>query len=107
MGSTNHSPITELTVDVLVIGGGMAGFFAALRAVEKGQKVVMVDKGTVGRSGFTPWANTFCIFDESLGDSADDWIKGVQAKGEYLVNVDYFSMLIEDSLARYNQLIGI
>jgi succinate dehydrogenase/fumarate reductase flavoprotein subunit len=105
MGSNNHSPITELTVDVLVIGGGMAGFFAAIRAVEKGQKVVMVDKGTVGRSGFTPWANTFCIFDKSQGDSADDWIKGVQAKGEYLVNLDYFSMLIEDSLPRYSQLL--
>lgn len=105
MSSDNQSPITEVTVDVLVIGGGMAGFFAALRAVEKGQKVVMVDKGTVGRSGFTPWANTFCVFDESLGDRADHWIKGVQAKGEYLVNLDYFSMLIDDSLARYNELL--
>ncbi|MEI6054690.1 MAG: FAD-binding protein [Lentisphaerota bacterium] len=105
MHSTNHHPIKRFESDVLVIGGGMAGFFAAIRAVEKGQKVVMVDKGTVGRSGFTPWANTFSIFDESLGDKSEDWIKGVQAKGEYLVNLDYFNMQIEDSLARYKELL--
>lgn len=96
--------VTELTSDILIIGGGMAGFFAAVRAVEKGQSVLMVDKGTVGRSGFTPWANTFSVFDESLGDTAEHWINGAQIKGEYLVNLDYFNLQIEDSLARYRQL---
>jgi len=91
--------------DVLIIGGGMAGFFAALRAVEKGQRVVMADKGTVGRSGFTPWANTFCVFDASLGDKPEEWVQGTQSKGEYLVNLDYFGMFIEDSLPRYRQLL--
>ena len=68
MLSENQNVIRKFECDVLIIGGGMAGFFAAIRAIEKGQKVVMVDKGTVGRSGFTPWANTFSIFDEALGD---------------------------------------
>ncbi|MEI6056900.1 MAG: FAD-binding protein, partial [Lentisphaerota bacterium] len=105
MLSENQNVIRKFECDVLIIGGGMAGFFAAIRAIEKGQKVVMVDKGTVGRSGFTPWANTFSIFDEALGDKAEEWIKAVQSKGEYLVNLDYFSMQIEDSLARYNELL--
>jgi len=100
----NRSPVESFQSDILVIGGGMAGFFAAVRAVERGLTVVMADKGTVGRSGFTPWANTFSIFDESLGDRAEDWIRGAQSKGEYLVNLDYFGMQIADSLARYQQL---
>ncbi|HBM16900.1 MAG TPA: succinate dehydrogenase/fumarate reductase flavoprotein subunit [Lentisphaeria bacterium] len=92
--------------DVLVIGGGMAGFYAAIRANQKGLKVTITDKGTVGRSGFTPWANTFSIFDESLGDDPQEWIKAVQSKGEYLVNLAYFNMQIEDSLARYKELLN-
>lgn len=105
MNSKRQRPVSKFESDILIIGGGMAGFFAAIRAVEKGQTVTLVDKGTVGRSGFTPWANTFGVFDKSLGDKPEDWIRGVQAKGEYLVNLDYFNMQIEDSLARYNQLL--
>jgi len=90
--------------DVLVVGGGMAGFFAAWKAASMKQRVIVVDKGTVGRSGFTPWANTFSVFDEALGDDANEWIKAVQSKGEYLVNLDYFHMQISDSLERYRQL---
>ena len=41
--------------DVLVIGGGIAGCFAAIKAKERGVNVVMVDKAYAGRSG----ANTF------------------------------------------------
>lgn len=96
--------ITKIKSDILIIGGGMAGFFAAVAANKNGLDAIIVDKGTVGRSGFTPWANTFSIFDESLGDTENEWIKGVQTKGEYLVNLDYFAMQIEDSLPRYNDL---
>lgn len=104
MDNKTNTP-SHFECDILIIGGGMAGFFAAVQAIEKGQNVIMVDKGTVGRSGFTPWANTFCVFDESLGDESESWIAGVQSKGEYLVNLDYFQMLMDDSLARYNQLL--
>jgi succinate dehydrogenase/fumarate reductase flavoprotein subunit len=97
---------TEFESDVLVIGGGMAGFFAALRAADKGQQVLLVDKGITGKSGFTPWANTFSVFDESLGDKKADWIRGAQLRGEYIVNLDYFNMQIEDSLARYKDLVN-
>jgi len=35
-------------VDLLVVGGGSAGFAAAIRAVELGARVVLVERGTVG-----------------------------------------------------------
>lgn len=42
---------TETATAVLVIGGGLAGMYAALSAWEKGAKVVVFSKGKVGASG--------------------------------------------------------
>lgn len=41
----------DLSCDVLVIGGGLAGCMAALHAQEKGAKVILVEKSAVQRSG--------------------------------------------------------
>ena len=49
---------SELAADVLVIGGGPAGAWAALAAAERGAKVVLVDKGYLGTSGATAPSNT-------------------------------------------------
>src|SRR5471030_3401912 len=45
-------------VDVLVIGGGPAGAWAAISASAKGAKVLLVDKGFCGTSGATAPAGT-------------------------------------------------
>lgn len=55
---------TENEVDVLVIGGGMAGLFAAVKAYDAGAKVMLVSKGRVGTSGQTPFAKGIFSFDE-------------------------------------------
>ncbi len=49
--------------DVLVIGGGMAGLFAAVKAHDAGAKVTMVLKGRLGASGQTPFAKGIFVFD--------------------------------------------
>ncbi len=41
----------EETSDVLVLGGGLSGCFAAIAAAEKGKQVVLLEKGAVIRSG--------------------------------------------------------
>lgn len=41
----------EVSVDVLVLGGGVAGCWAAIAAVKKGVKVALVEKGATVRSG--------------------------------------------------------
>lgn len=46
----------SLDTDVLVIGGGLAGIFAALQAAESGARVTLLDKGSIGHSGMSPWA---------------------------------------------------
>ncbi len=45
-----------MTADVLVIGGGLAGAWAALSAAQAGARVVLVDKGYLGTSGVTATA---------------------------------------------------
>ena len=41
----------EVSTDVLILGGGMAGCHAAINVAKKGARVVVVDKGAVIRSG--------------------------------------------------------
>ena len=48
---THYGKENEITADVLIIGGGIAGCHAAINAANKGAKVVVVDKAAVIRSG--------------------------------------------------------
>jgi succinate dehydrogenase/fumarate reductase flavoprotein subunit len=48
----------DVVADVLVIGGGPAGAWAAVAAAEAGAKVILVDKGYLGTSGATAPSNT-------------------------------------------------
>lgn len=47
----NYGKENEVSCDVLVLGGGVAGCHAAINAAKRGVKVVVVDKGPVRRSG--------------------------------------------------------
>ncbi len=60
----NYGKENEVTADVLVIGGGIAGCHAAINAAKKGAKVVVVDKAATIRSGsggggVDHWGNAF------------------------------------------------
>src|SRR5882757_10699098 len=48
----------EFDADVLVIGAGPAGTWAAVSAAERGARVVLADKGFCGTSGATAAAGT-------------------------------------------------
>jgi succinate dehydrogenase/fumarate reductase flavoprotein subunit len=102
-----HAPRTEFETDVLIVGGGYAGIFAALRADEKGQKVLLVDKGIVGKSGQSPWAGGLNFFDASFGDDYDGWLLGMQKRSEYVGNMDYAKMWLENSRPFYNQMLSM
>jgi succinate dehydrogenase/fumarate reductase flavoprotein subunit len=48
----------DVSADVLVIGGGPAGAWAAVAAADAGARVILVDKGYLGTSGATAPSNT-------------------------------------------------
>jgi len=70
----NSTREKRLEADVLVIGGGIAGCFAAIKAGEQGGKVILVDKGFVGKAGQTPYANNFMAFNPEWGHKLDVWM---------------------------------
>jgi succinate dehydrogenase/fumarate reductase flavoprotein subunit len=80
---------TVLETDILVIGGGFAGVFAAVKAKEQGNDVILVDKGTVGRSGLSPFARGFHYFNEETLGKKEDFMEGCKIFGEYINNLDY------------------
>jgi succinate dehydrogenase/fumarate reductase flavoprotein subunit len=63
----------EFDADVLVLGGGPAGTWAAISAAEHGARVVLADKGFCGTSGATAAAGTGVWYidpDPSLREAA-------------------------------------
>jgi len=58
MGQAASKGALNLVADVLVIGGGPAGTWAALTASAKGARVVLADKGYCGSSGATAPSGT-------------------------------------------------
>jgi len=92
--------------DVLVIGGGMAGCFAAIKAKNKGVKVTLVDKGYVSKSGQTPFAGGFLVFNPEWGHDLDSWMNQINNYGEYLNNREWTKIILKDSYSRYKDLIS-
>lgn len=74
----------DLSADVLVVGGGLAGTNAAMGAAEKGARVIVADKGNIDRSGdigggvdhFLAYLNT-----DEAWDNQDAFLKYVEKIG--------------------------
>ncbi|WP_117883647.1 FAD-dependent oxidoreductase [Aureibaculum luteum] len=91
--------------EVLVIGSGMAGLFAAVKAHDAGAKVLMVSKGRLGSSGLTPFAKGIFAYDpakETL--SIDEFVAAVSRSALGTNNPVYTRQMAEHSLARVNEL---
>ena len=64
--------MTHLTTDVLVVGAGGAGMYAAISAADEGRSVLLLDKGLVGRGGATIMAQMTVA--AAIGhEEQDDW----------------------------------
>ncbi|QBG49166.1 FAD-binding protein [Verrucomicrobia bacterium S94] len=96
--------LTQVTADVLVVGGGMAGVFAAVKAHDSGARVLLVDKGSVGRSGQTPFARGIFRFDEQDGMSREEYLRKTAEAAEYMNNPAYTGLLLDQSAAVVDEL---
>ena len=95
-----------LESDVLVIGGGMAGLFAAIKAAEQGSNVTLVDKGHAGRSGSTPHAFFYAVFNPAWGHDLETWMKPINTIGEYVNNRAWTEVVFRDSHDRFQDLVA-
>ena len=100
-GESLMSNENVMETDVLVIGGGMAGCFAAIKAKEQGLNVMLVDKGYVGKSGETPYAVDTMVFNPEWGHNLDEWLAQTSILGEYVNNRHWNEIVFKDSYTCY------
>jgi len=84
--------------DVLVIGGGLAGAFAALKAKEEGaEKVVLVEKGRFGSTGCSAFAAG--VVQPFLGEEDDfgTWFEASVKAADYLIDQDILRMYLDEA----------
>jgi succinate dehydrogenase/fumarate reductase flavoprotein subunit len=95
----------EKETDILVIGGGIAGLFAAVKGHDAGAKVLMVSKGRLGSSGQTPFAKGMFAYDKNNEESTlDEFTEQVSRSALKTNNPVYTRQMAEHSLARVNEL---
>ncbi len=101
----DNMTVAENEADVLVIGGGMAGLFAAVKAHDAGANVMLVSKGRLGSSGQTPFAKGIFAFDaRTAGMSLDEFVDNVSRSALGTNNPVYTRQMAVHSLARVNEL---
>ncbi|MFC1890764.1 FAD-dependent oxidoreductase [Thermodesulfobacteriota bacterium] len=93
-----------IETDVLVIGGGLAGCFAAIKAKEQGADVVLVDKGYVGKTGGSPYAAQTMVFNPEWGHDFDALMEQVNVLGEYVNNRLWNEIVFRESHDRFKDL---
>ena len=71
------------SADVLVIGAGFAGLWAAYRAVELGASVILVEKGFVSRAGASVISGGVTTYPRD-DDDLDEWVREVTVHGGYM-----------------------
>ena len=106
MNKGTSGPRRLFEADVLVVGGGLAGCTAAIKAREAGASVILVDKGYVGKSGQTPFAGSYCVFNPEWGDDLDAWMQQIGSVGEYVNNRTWTEICLKESFERYSELLS-
>lgn len=95
----------ENEADVLVVGSGIAGLFAAVKTHDAGARVLMVSKGRLGSSGQTPFAKGIFAYDPATAKmSLDEFVETVSRSALGTNNTIYTRQMAEHSLARVNDL---
>ncbi|WP_051407020.1 FAD-binding protein [Nocardia sp. CNY236] len=94
----------ELETDVLVIGGGPAGTWAAVSAAATGATVVLVDKARCGSSGPTAFAAT-SLWHIPPGVARDEAVRRTYAQGGKLGDPDWMHRVFDETHHRVEQLV--
>jgi len=98
--------MTPLESDVLVIGAGGAGMYAALEAARAGASVVLADRSLIGRGGATVMAQmTVAVaLGEQTPDSWEHHLADTLAAGRGLCDERLAAILCEDGPRRIREM---
>jgi succinate dehydrogenase/fumarate reductase flavoprotein subunit len=104
-----------MSTDVLVVGGGGAGFRAAIGAREKGAETILVSKGPLARSGASPMAGADLTADgqgmRSLGffgeprDTKAKFLSDIVHQGCFLNNQRLTEIYVNEAPDRLRELL--
>ncbi len=94
-----------IETDVLIIGGGMSGLFAAMKARKEGVDVTLAEKGYFGRSGEVFMAEGFyCVFNPEWGHNLKEWMTQIAKAGDYMTNPAWTEVCLQNQRDRYADL---
>jgi succinate dehydrogenase/fumarate reductase flavoprotein subunit len=95
---------TEMTCDVLIVGGGPAGCWAAIEAAASGAKVVLVDKGYCGSSGATAAAGTQIWYVPPDASERESAMASREAMGGFLSERAWMAPVLDRTYESVNRL---
>jgi succinate dehydrogenase / fumarate reductase, flavoprotein subunit len=103
--NTNNNP-THIETDVLVIGAGGAGMYAALEAARAGASVVVADRSLIGRGGATVMAQmtVAAALGEQTPDHWEHHLSDTLAAGRGLCDERLSALLCEDGPRRLREM---
>ena len=88
----------RIQCDILVVGGGTAGCFAAVTARRQGLDVLVVDKAAAGQAGASIMASGFwAVFNEDWGMDYNGTLSWICKNGAGLCNQDWVRAFLQDS----------
>ncbi|MEV5313546.1 FAD-binding protein [Streptomyces sp. NPDC052610] len=94
----------DLTTDVLVVGGGPAATWAALKAAQDGADVILADKGYCGTSGATASAGTGVWYVPPEPAAREAAMASREALGGYLADRRWMARVLDQTYAGMNEL---
>jgi succinate dehydrogenase flavoprotein subunit len=99
---------THIETDVLVIGAGGAGMYAALEAASAGAAVVLADRSLIGRGGATVMAQmtVAAALGEQTPDHWEHHLSDTLAAGRGLCDQGLAALLCEDGPRRLREMDG-
>jgi succinate dehydrogenase / fumarate reductase flavoprotein subunit len=97
---------THLDTDVLVIGAGGAGMYAALEAARHGARVILADRSLIGRGGATVMAQmtVAAALGEQTPDHWEHHLADTLNAGRGLCNETLAALLCEDGPKRLREM---
>lgn len=95
--------IPEISSDVLVIGGGLAGCWASLKASESGSNVVLVDSGIVSKSGKSSRSGASILYPKPE-DDLSAWHKEMVRRGDYVNDQDWVTAILQEIRPRIEEM---